>query len=42
MAFGAGTELAGGRYRLEHKLGSGGMATVWLGEDLRLGRRVAV
>ena len=42
MAFGAGTELAGGRYRLEHKLGSGGMATVWLGEDLRLARRVAI
>ena len=42
MAIGEGTELAGGRYRLEHKLGSGGMATVWLGEDLRLARRVAI
>jgi len=42
MAFGEGTELAGGRYRLEHKLGSGGMATVWLAEDLRLARRVAI
>jgi len=37
-----GTELDDGRYLLEHRLGSGGMATVWLATDTRLHRRVAI
>ena len=40
------TDLTGSlfanRYTLERKLGSGGMADVWLAEDQELGRRVAV
>jgi serine/threonine-protein kinase len=40
--FKQGSQLAAGRYVLEHRLGSGGMATVWLAQDTRLARRVAI
>ena len=34
--------LAGGRYRIEHELGRGGMATVYLAHDVELERPVAL
>jgi serine/threonine protein kinase/tetratricopeptide (TPR) repeat protein len=36
------TEMLKGRYKIERELGRGGMATVYLAEDLRHGRDVAV
>lgn len=38
----AGVTLAGHRYELIERVGGGGMATVWMAQDTRLGRRVAV
>jgi hypothetical protein len=35
-------QILGGRYRLEERLGEGGMSVVWRGFDLVLGRAVAV
>jgi serine/threonine-protein kinase len=37
-----GERLLAGRYRVEHLIGRGGMADVHLGQDTRLGRRVAI
>ncbi len=36
------TAALAGRYRIESELGAGGMATVYLAEDLKLHRQVAV
>jgi serine/threonine-protein kinase len=36
------TSALADRYRLEHELGQGGMATVYLAEDLKHGRKVAI
>ena len=35
-------ELAGGRYRVVHKLGYGSFSTVWLAKDLFAGRYVSI
>jgi serine/threonine protein kinase len=40
--FTQGAHIAEGRYVLESRLGSGGMATVWLARDTRLARQVAI
>jgi eukaryotic-like serine/threonine-protein kinase len=34
--------VLGGRYRLDHELARGGMASVWVAEDVLLARRVAI
>jgi len=38
----SGERLLAGRYRVQQLIGRGGMAEVHMGEDLRLGRRVAI
>ena len=34
--------IVDGRYRVQSRLGAGGMAEVWSAEDSQLGRRVAL
>ena len=36
------TAALDGRYRIERELGAGGMATVYLAEDLKHDRKVAI
>jgi len=42
MSIGDVTAALSGRYRIEHELGAGGMATVYLAEDVKHRRKVAV
>jgi len=35
-------QLVGGKYRVDHLLGEGGMAAVWAGTNERTGKRVAL
>ena len=37
-----GTTIANGKYKIERKLGEGGMAHVYLAQDVALSRKVAV